>query len=220
MTEKPWHRHYDYNVPTTIRYPRLVVHELLDIPAGNYPDKAALIFFGSEMTFYELRQESRRFANALAGLRIQKGDRVGLHLPNCPQYLIAYYAILSIGGIVVNLNPLYTPDELKLMSNTSGLTSLVTFDMALPAINALCKQVNIPRVIVTAITDYIKGFPVSTFKSLNLLEGWHHFSELLAKYPNPKRLKIPVNPEDPAMIQFTGGTTGIPKAPFSPTPIL
>ena len=211
MIEKPWHRHYDYNVPTTIRYPRLAVHELLDLPAGAYPDKAALIFFGSEMTFYELRQESRRFANALAGLGIQKGDRVGLHLPNCPQYMIAYYAIISIGGIVVNLNPLYTPDELKLMANTSGMTSLVTFDMALPSIRTLCKQVNIPRVIATGITDYIKGFPVSTSKSLDLLAGWYHFSEIIAKYPNPKRSRVPVNPEDPALIQFTGGTTGIPK---------
>ena len=73
MIEKPWHRHYDYNVPTTIRYPRLVVHELLDLPAGAYPDKAALIFFGGEMSFYELRQESRRFANALAGPRNPEG---------------------------------------------------------------------------------------------------------------------------------------------------
>jgi long-chain acyl-CoA synthetase len=66
-------------------------------------------------------------------------------------------------------------------------------------------------VIATAITDYIKGFPVSTPQSLNLETGWHHFAELLAQYPNPKRSKVPVNPEDPAMIQFTGGTTGIPK---------
>ena len=211
MTTKPWHNYYDYNVPTTIRYPRVAAHELLDLPAGAYPDKAALIFFGSEMTFYELRQESRRFANALAGLGIQKGDRVGVHLPNCPQYMIAYFAILSIGGIVVNLNPLYTPDELKLMVNTSGMKSLVTFDMVLPAIRTLCKEVNIPMVIATAITDYIKGFPVSTSQSLNLETGWHHFAELIAKYPNPKRSKVPVNPEDPAMIQFTGGTTGIPK---------
>jgi long-chain acyl-CoA synthetase len=125
--------------------------------------------------------------------------------------MIAYYAILSIGGIVVNLNPLYTPDELKLMANTSGMTSLVTFDMALPSIRTLCKQVNIPRVIATGITDYIKGFPVSTAKSLDLLAGWYHFSEIIAKYPNPKRSRVPVNPEDPALIQFTGGTTGIPK---------
>jgi long-chain acyl-CoA synthetase len=211
METKPWHRHYDYNVPTTIRYPRLAAHELLDIPAGNFPDKAALTFFGCEMTFYELRKESQRFANALAGLGIQKGDRVGVQLPNCPQYMIAYFAVLSIGGIVVNLNPLYTPDELKLMANTSGLTTLVTFDMAIPAIRTLCKEVQISRVIVTAVTDYIKGFPVSTAKSLDLEAGWHHFAELIAKYPNPKRSRVPVSPEDPALIQFTGGTTGIPK---------
>jgi long-chain acyl-CoA synthetase len=211
MLEKPWHRHYDYNVPTTIRYPRLAVHELLDLPAGTYPDKAALIYFGSEMTFYELWQESRRFANALVGLGIQKGDRIGLHLPNCPQYLIAYYAILSIGGIVVNLNPLYTPDELALMVNTTGMTSIVTFDMALPNVRSLSQQVKIPRVIVTGITDYVKGFPTSTSKSLDLPKIWYHFAELIAKHPSTKRSKVPVHPEDPALIQFTGGTTGIPK---------
>ena len=211
METKPWHRHYDYNVPTTIRYPRLALHELLNLPASAYPDKAATNFFGSEMTFYELRLESTRFANALASLGVQKGDRVGIHLPNCPQYLISYFAILSLGGIVVNLNPLYTPDELKLMANTSGMTTLVTFDMALPAIRALSKQVLIGRVIVTAITDYIKGMPQSSAKSLDLEPGWFHFSECMSRHPNPKRIKVAVGPEDPAMIQFTGGTTGIPK---------
>jgi len=134
-------------------------HELLNLPTGAYPDKAALIFFGSEMTFLELSIVSKSFANALAELGIKKGDRVGLHLPNCPQYLISYFAVLSLGGIVVNLNPLYTPDELKLMADTSGMTSLITFDMALPAIRTLCKQVLISRVIVTAVTTISRDSP-------------------------------------------------------------
>ena len=98
MDERPWHRHYDYSTPTTIRYPRLAVHDLLGIPANAYPDKAALNYFGTEMTFWELRLQVLRFANALGALGIQKGERVGIQLPNCPQYPIAYYAALVARG--------------------------------------------------------------------------------------------------------------------------
>jgi len=168
MEAKIWHRHYDYNVPTTIRYPHLPAHELLNIPVAHYPDKAALIFYGSEMTFLELRTEAAKLANALAGLGVQKGDRVGIHLPNCPQYLVCYFAVLSIGAVVVNLNPLYTPDELKTMIGISGLETLVTFDMAIPAIRVLCGQIIIPRVIVTAMTDYVHRIPKCCARFLSL----------------------------------------------------
>ncbi|MCX7981978.1 MAG: long-chain fatty acid--CoA ligase [Syntrophales bacterium] len=211
METKPWHQHYDYNVPTTIRYPRLAIHELMGLPSNAYPDKPALNFFGTEISYYELRTLSIRFANALGGLGIKKGDRVGLHLPNCPQYPIAYYAALSLGAIVVNLNPLYTPEELKLMVSTAGVETLITFDMALPNIRILCKEVSIPRVIVTAVTDFIKGFPPSSAKSLDLEEGWIHFGELLEKSTSTRLPRVEIKPSDPALIQFTGGTTGIPK---------
>ena len=81
-----------------------------------------------------------RMANALGKLGIKKGDRVGIHLPNCPQYPIAYYATLSLGAIVVNMNPLYTMDELKLISEVTEIKALITFDMALDTIRALAKK--------------------------------------------------------------------------------
>ena len=211
METKPWHRHYDYNVPTTIRYPRVPAQDILQISAGTNPDKAALNFYGTEMTFWELRQQALRMANALGAIGVQKGERVGLHLPNCPQYVIAYLATLSLGAIAVNLNAMYTADELKPMIKTTGMTTLFTFDLVLPAVRTVAQEVDIPRIVVTKVTDYITGMGVSTPKDLELEEGWHHFSTLMDNSSDTRVPRVEIAQDDPALIQFTGGTTGIPK---------
>jgi long-chain acyl-CoA synthetase len=211
MEERPWIKNYDFSVPTTIRYPRLPLHELLYIPSNNLPDKPATNFFGTEITFWQLRELVLRMANALGALGVKKGDRVGMHLPNCPQFVIANYAALNLGAIVVNLNPMYTPDELKAIVANTGISTLFTFDMTVSIIKAVCKQVEIPRVIVTKVTDFVNGMGVSTPDSLGLEEGWLHFSQVLDSSANTRPPRVEVTPEDPAMIQFTGGTTGLPK---------
>jgi long-chain acyl-CoA synthetase len=212
MDSRPWTRNYDYCVPETLRYPRIPISDIIAIPSSAFPDKVATDFFGSEITFYELRKQSVRMMNVLGGLGVKKGDRVGLHLPTCPQYVISFYAITGLGGIVVNLNPLYTPAELEALAEDTGLKALITFDMVLPNIRTLCQSVEIDTVIVTAITDFINGMPRATAASLELQEGWHHFSTLLdgcTSLQMPRRGEV--SPDDPAVLQFTGGTTGTPK---------
>ena len=210
MDPRPWHRFYDYSVPVSIPQPQLCVADLLQIPANAYPDKAAVHFLGREITFWELRQQVLRMANALEALGVQKGDRVGIHLPICPQYIIAYYAVLSLGAIVVNLNPLYKPDELEGVFLSTGISTLFTIDTAMPTVFALSRRVEIRRIIVTRSSDYA-GTKAASQKPLELEEGWLSFSALLENCTSTRRPRVDLSIHDPAMIQFTGGTTGIPK---------
>jgi len=211
MEERIWHKFYDYNVPLEVRFPRMPISNLLHVSAAMFPHKACTNFYGSELTFRQVRSQVLRMANALLQMGVKKGDRVGLALPNCPQYVIAYYATMSIGAIVVNMNPIYTSNELKFMMQNSGLETLFTFDMVLNTMRPLAKELGLKRVIVTKITDYINGFGVSDAKSLDLEEGWYHFSEIIEKTTDERLPRVSISADDPALIQYTGGTTGLPK---------
>ncbi|MBP1761320.1 MAG: Long-chain-fatty-acid CoA ligase (AMP-forming), partial [Firmicutes bacterium] len=212
MEARSWHRHYDFFVPRSIRYPEIPVADLLQFAASTNPDKTALNFYGTKTTFAQLRQQVLKMASALANLGIGKGDRIGLHMPNCPQYIISYYAGLSLGAIIVNINPLYTANELKEIARQTNLSLLFTFDLALKQVRELCRDIAISHVIVTRISDFIDGLPVSTPEEICGSDpGWGHFSVILEGSSDIKLPRIEIGPQDPALIQFTGGTTGIPK---------
>jgi long-chain acyl-CoA synthetase len=211
LEKKPWLKYYDPSVPEQIHYPELPIQQLVHVCAATLPDKASTSFYGTELTFRQIRAQMLRMANALIKLGVKKGDRVALALPNCPQYVIAYYGVLSAGAIVVNINPMYTFDELKFMLENAGVETLITFDGALGVMRPLSTAVKLKNVIVTAVTDYINGMPVSTAQSLKLESGWHHYTELLEGSLDESVPNIEFKSSDIALIQFTGGTTGLPK---------
>ena len=105
LHKRPWQKYYDHTTPVSIRYPHFPVQNFLYIAASQSPTKVATDFFGSEMTFSQIRIQVLCLADALLQIGVKKGDRIGLALPNCPQYIISYYAILAAGAIVVNLDP-------------------------------------------------------------------------------------------------------------------
>jgi long-chain acyl-CoA synthetase len=178
---------------------------MLDLPVRTQPDKPAMDFMGSTITFLELRDQVVRMANALAGIGLGKGDRVVLCLPNCPQYMITYYAVLLNGAIVVNANPMYTAPELEHVVSETSPRVLITFDGVLRTVAELLEAVDIPHIVVTGLLDYAGGDAAK-----DLGEERHRFRSLVDGGSRTLP-RVKVDPTDPAQIQFTGGTTGVPK---------
>jgi len=207
-----WVKNYDHDVRPTLTFPRFPAHEILRISANAEPDKAAIDFYGSRITYWELQIQVIRLANAMIASGVKKGDRIGLLLANSPQFVISFWALLHTGAIAVNLNPMYTKDELKAIVEKLGITGFITYDMVLPTVKSLSKEIDsLSFILVTKLSDYIDNNQVSTSQSLELELGWHHFSELIAACDNEAAPALPIKQEDPAVIQFTGGTTGTPK---------
>src|SRR5260370_2802424 len=134
---RPWLQHYDYWVRPHLTYPRRPLYDVLSTTAIDLPDRPATTVFGAELTFAQLKDRADRLAAALARLGVAQGDRVGIMLPNCPQYIVAAFAVLRLGAIVVNVNPIYTTREVLTVATDSGLRVLVTLDRLAPPALAL-----------------------------------------------------------------------------------
>ena len=203
---RPWLKHYDYWVPPRMTYPGKPLYEILATTAVETPDAQATAFLGASLTFREIKLRTDRLARAFVQLGIVKGDRVGIMLPNCPQYILATFATLRLGAIVVNINPIYTERELLTVAADSGIKLLVTLDKLAPLAFAVCGKTDLSKVIVTSLGEY-SAEQAETPRITNALS----LADLTRDDQGEDLPLVQIDPDDLAVLQYTGGTTGTPK---------
>jgi long-chain acyl-CoA synthetase len=204
---KPWLKSYVQGVPEHVDYPEVPLTSVIDKAAKEIPDNTAIYFLGRKINYRDLKNHIDKLAAALAGIGIRKGEVVALFLPNYPQFVIAYYASLRIGAIVTSLSLLATSPEAKYQLTDSGAETIIIDERSLPVFDKIKSETKVRRVIVTALQDFLPGRP-PVHKTIS---GAHWFLDLINEYdPKPPEVKID-SKEDPAILQYTGGTTGIPK---------
>jgi long-chain acyl-CoA synthetase len=219
-TGHPWIKFYEAGVPARLNYPDITLGSVLAQTASKFPGHTALLFYGKKITYGELDRLANQFARALTGLGIRKGDRVALMLPNIPQMVIAYYGTLRTGAIAVPTNPLYHEHELEVQLKDSGAETLVAVDMFYPVIAHVLPRTGVKNLVLCGIKDFLP-FPKNLLYPLKakIEKQWvsvkrvppiYDFLDLI-KHESGSAVDMPVSPNDIALLQYTGGTTGIPK---------
>ena len=217
---KPWLKHYDKGVPRDLEVPEVPLWKLLADSAQRYPDHVALEFMGKVLGYRQLWESVLKFAGALWAQGVAPGDRVGIMLPNSPQFVIAFYGTLVAGGICVSINPLYTPRELCHQLSDAGAETLVILDMLWPRFAEIEEDVPVKRVFTTGIQDYLPFpknllFPLKARREKRWVKLPQHpkrldFNKILGK-ATPLAEPYPAKPDEVALLQYTGGTTGVSK---------
>jgi len=218
--ERPWLRAYETSVPPSLTYPEITLGNVLERTARKYPDHYALLFYGKKITYRELDGLANQFGRALIALGVKKGDRIALMLPNIPQMVIAYYGTLRTGAVAVPTNPLYHEHELEVQLKDSGAETLIAVDMFYPVIARVIPRTKVKYLILCGIKDYLP-FPLNLLYPIKarIDREWVHVKRSPPIYDfldimRDKDASAPdatVSPDDVALLQYTGGTTGIPK---------
>ncbi|RED64705.1 long-chain-fatty-acid--CoA ligase [Cohnella lupini] len=221
--DRPWLKHYPFEVSQTFDYPQTNVARILLDSARDFPNKEAIDFLGKSYTYKELLRLCFKMANALRAIGIAKGDRLAIMLPNCPQAVIAYYAGLMAGAIVVQTNPIYTERELHFQLADCGAATLITLDLLLPRVLKAREGTAIRQIIVTSLSDGLPFpknalYPIKRRKEYPELKVKYKASDGVLRWSSVLRRgqETPICEEvdaetELAMIQYTGGTTGRPK---------
>ena len=218
--KKIWLDSYEQGVKSSIDFEDILIPQYLEESTQNFPNYPALIFQGFTLTFKELNEMVARFTAVLKDFGIKKGDSVAILLPNVIPCVVAYYATLRIGGIVVLNNPLYSDRELEHQFTDSNSTFLITLDLLANRMVKLREKTNIKTIVYCSIGDYLpfvkrllfplvakkKGLAADVTPAKNL----YKFKDIIAK-ATPDYTQADVNIDDVAMYQYTGGTTGVSK---------
>jgi len=220
--EKPWLKKYEPRVPASITYPEKTLPEILAEMAGRFPDRAATIFFGAKIPYRQFNALVDRCAAGLQRLGIEKGDRVAIMIPNSPQYVIAYYGILRAGAVAVPCNPLYVARELEHQLKDSGARTIFVLSRFYGVVKDAQPGAPLEHIIVTNIKEYFPPLLRLLFTIAKEKKEGHRanlsrdplaipFQRFLAQAP-AKPQPVSISLDDTAVLLYTGGTTGVPKA--------
>ena len=221
MTAPKWLQGYDEGVPPSLEpYPERTLLDYLSESARDWPDRPALLFKGSTITYGRLERESDSLAAAFIGIGVKRGDRVALCLPNCPQFMIAEFAAWKAGAIVCQFNPTYTEREIVEALRATGAETLVVLNRFYDKVKAIQPSTSLKRVVATGIKEYLPpllGIAYTLLKEnkegerISVRQGDYRLADLLRHYRRSRRPEGRVSPDDQAVVLMSGGTTGTPK---------
>jgi long-chain acyl-CoA synthetase len=206
--KKPWLKQYDRDVPLSLTYPETTVHAFLQKAAQKFPDRHCTVYQDKVLSYAAMDTLSDRFAAVLQGMGIQKGERIAVILPNIPQFVLVYYGILKAGGVVVAMNPLYKADEIQYHLDVSGAAVVVALDEYRNVLDIVQQKNPTVRFVFTALTEADLQHRVNADAEQNGLRLLDLLQQCEGKSPEDTG----ISPNDPAIFQFSGGTTGTPKA--------